>query len=177
MASASSNSSGSAGSGGSGSSPARLNVLLTSCGWREDAWVNAVPQLLEPHGVTVLMARCGNEASQLIRTHSVHIAVVDLALPLDESPLGGEPAGTRIIQILRRLEQPPPMVVVRPPQPTRRGNSRSLTDALMEGAFSVVDRPCHPETMLRVLHRVVERYYPDRWNRSFNHKGEWQPWR
>lgn len=141
----------------------RLNLLLTAGGWHEDPWVHAVPQVLEPHGVAVLRARSGVEATGIIRMHAVHIAVVDLGLPLDSSTLGGEPGGTRVIQLLRRLDQPPPMVVVRPPQPTRRENSRSLLDALMDGAFSVVDRPCHPETMLRVLHRVVERYYPDRW--------------
>lgn len=157
--------------GASGSGPVgadrsracRLNLLLTCSGWSEDAWMCAVPRLLEPHGVSVLQARSGNEATNLIRVHSVHIAVVDLSLPFDEHTLGGEPAGTRIIQLLRRLEQPPPMVVVRPPQPTRRENSRSLMAALREGAFSVVDRPCDYETMLRVLHRIVERYYPDRW--------------
>ncbi len=123
----------------------------------------AVGRLLEPHGVSVLQARSCSEATHIIRVHAVHIAVVDLALPFDAHTLGGEPAGTRVIQILRRLEQPPPMVVVRPPQPTRRENSRSLMEALKEGAFSVVDRPCDSEMMLRVLHRIVERYYPDRW--------------
>ncbi|MFO0783043.1 MAG: hypothetical protein U0636_05115 [Phycisphaerales bacterium] len=151
---------------GSDTSPgtphARLNLLLTAGGWREDPWVQAVPRVLEPHGVAVLQARSGMEATQLIRTHAVHIAVVDLSLPLDSSTLGAEPAGTRVIQLLRRLEQPPPMVVVRPPQPTRRDSTRTLMEALMDGAFAVVDRPCHPETMLRVLHRIVERHYANR---------------
>lgn len=150
-------------------------MLFTSAGWSTDPWVDAVPRLLEPHGVSVLRARSGMEATAIIRTQAVHIAVVDLSLPLDQSTLGNEPAGTRVIQLLRRLEQPPPMVVVRPPQPTRRENMRSLTDALACGAFSVVDRPCDPETMLRVLHRIVERHYRGLW--AGLGAGPWAPQR
>jgi CheY-like chemotaxis protein len=150
----------------------RLNLLLTAGGWAHDPWVDAVPQVLEPQGVRVLQARSGMEATQIIRTQPVHIAVVDLSLPFDGSTLGSEPAGTRVIELLRRLDQPPPMVVVRPPQPSRRASARSLVDALAAGAFSVVDRPCHPETMLRVLHRIVERHYSSQ-DRS-THGG--QPW-
>ncbi|MBL9141766.1 MAG: hypothetical protein JNK53_07865 [Phycisphaerae bacterium] len=151
----------------SGSGPARLNLLLTASGRSEDAWLSAVPRLLEAQGVSVLQARSGMEATHIIQTHAVHIAVVDLALPLDGSTLGSEPAGTRVIQLLRRLEQPPPMVVVRPPQPSRRESARSLGDALACGAFSVVDRPCDPETMLRVLHRIVQRHYSQHWARRW----------
>jgi hypothetical protein len=90
----------------------------------------------------------------------VHIAIVDLALPLDGSSIGSsEPAGVRVLQLLRRLDAPPPTVVVRPPQATRREASRGLVDALLDGAFSVVDRPCHPETMLRIMQRIMDRHF------------------
>jgi DNA-binding response OmpR family regulator len=155
------------GAGGHGPGAARrtplLNLLLTSGGWREDAWAVAVPQILGAHGVNVIQARSGVEASNVIRSVTVHIAVVDLALPLDDrSSIGSEPAGARVLQLLRRLDAPPPVVVVRPPQPTRRESTRGLVDALLDGAFSVVDRPCHPETMLRVMQRIIERHYVER---------------
>ncbi len=145
--------------GGAAPRGPRLNLLLTTGGWQQDAWAVAVPQILEPLGVNVIRAGSGVEATNVIRTCCVHIAVVDLALPLDASTLGSEPAGTRVIQLLRRLDAPPPMVVVRPPQPTRRESARGLVDALLDGAFSVVDRPCHPETMLRLMQRILERHY------------------
>lgn len=149
---------------GNGANPKRsplLNVLITSGGWREDGWTAAVPQILGAHGVNIMEARSGIEASNLIRSVTVHIAVVDLALPLDGSAIGSEPAGVRVLQLLRRLDAPPPVVVVRPPQPTRRESSRGLVDALLDGAFSVVDRPCHPEIMLRIMQRIMERYFVD----------------
>jgi DNA-binding response OmpR family regulator len=105
-------------------------------------------------------ARSGVEASNVIRSVTVHIAIVDLALPLDGSSIGSsEPAGVRVLQLLRRLDAPPPTVVVRPPQATRREASRGLVDALLDGAFSVVDRPCHPETMLRIMQRIMDRHF------------------
>ena len=137
-----------------------LNVLLTSGGWREDAWAVAVPHILSSTGVHIIQARSGVEASNVIRSATVHIAIVDLALPLDGSSIGSsEPAGVRVLQLLRRLDAPPPTIVVRPPQATRRESSRGLVDALLDGAFSVVDRPCHPETMLRIMQRVMARHF------------------
>jgi len=136
-----------------------LNVLLTSGGWREDAWSVAVPHILSSTGINIVHARSGVEASNVIRSVTVHIAVVDLALPDGSSIGSSEPAGVRVLQLLRRLDAPPPTVVVRPPQATRREASRGLVDALLDGAFSVVDRPCHPETMLRIMQRIMDRHF------------------
>ncbi|MFM1935825.1 MAG: hypothetical protein RI990_784 [Planctomycetota bacterium] len=146
-------------SGGASRRTPLLNLLLTSGGWREDPWAVAVPQILGAQGVNVIQARSGLEASNVIRSVTVHIAVVDLSLPLDGSTIGNEPSGVRVLQLLRRLDAPPPTVVVRPPQATRRESSRGLVDALLDGAFSVVDRPCHPETMLRVMQRIMDRHF------------------
>ena len=152
--------------GGAGAGPGAgtrrsplLNVLLTSGGWREDAWAVAVPHILSSTGINIIQARSGVEASNVIRSATVHIAIVDLALPLDQTAIGSEPAGVRVLQLLRRLDAPPPTVVVRPPQATRRAAARGLVDALLHGAFSVVDRPCHPETMLRIMQRIMERHF------------------
>ena len=88
--------------------------------------------------------------------------MVDWTIPLTEgSPT--EPGRGRILQLLRRLEQPPPTVIVRPPQPAARENARSLGEALREGAFAVVDRPLNLETMLEVMRRVLRRHYQSNW--------------
>ncbi|MFN4840272.1 MAG: hypothetical protein ACK5MB_07885, partial [Phycisphaerales bacterium] len=51
------------------------------------------------------------------RREPVHIAVVDLTIPLDESDGESslEDGGTRILELLSRLDQPPPT-----PDPPRR---------------------------------------------------------
>ena len=56
-----------------------------------------------------------------------------------------------------------PTVVVRPPQPAARESARSLAAALREGAFAVLDRPVHLETMLQTMRRVLRRHYADHW--------------
>lgn len=143
--------------------PSRLSLLLSSTrSWHDGHVVDMLPSLLEPMGIGCVTAGSADEAAEVIRRHDVHIAVIDLAMPLsrDDQRTAG---GPRILQLLRRLDQPPPTVVVRPPQATQRENVRGLTDALREGAFAVLDRPVHWETMLETLRRLVRRHYAGLW--------------
>ena len=73
------------------------------------------------------------------------------------------PAGHQVLQLLRRMDPAPPVVLVRPPQVSRRESVRGLNDALREGVFAVLDRPLGLEPMLETLRRVVRRHYADRW--------------
>jgi DNA-binding NarL/FixJ family response regulator len=153
----------------------RLNLLLSCAGWRTDSWADALPPLLEPLGVNSLRARTAREAERTIRSYRIHIAVVDLGLPLDGDGSGSprpvfpavaaphEEAGPRILELLRRLESPPPTVVVKGPR-TVREETRDMAAALRCGAFAVVDRAgASVEQMLDVLRRCLRRYYHDRW--------------
>lgn len=151
----------------------RLNLLLSYGGWRDQPATDQIARLLEPMGIRSLRAESGEEAGRIIETITIHIAVVDLSIPLQESsasragstaaPATPAPGGLRILQLLRRLDQPPPTVVVRPPQPGLRENARGLAAALREGAFAVLDRPVHLETMLKTMQRVLRRHYADNW--------------
>lgn len=141
----------------------RLNLLISYGGWREESAVNQLPRLLEPMGIVSIRVTCGEEATEIIRTTPVHIAVVDLTIPLHRQRQDDAPAGPRILQLLRRLDQPPPTVVVRPPQIAARESARTLADALREGAFAVLDRPVQLETMLEVMRRVLRRHYANLW--------------
>ena len=108
------------------------------------------------------MARSGREATQLVSTTRIDIALIDFELPMEETG-DGRAAGPRLLQLLRRLDPSPPTVVIRPAQSTRRDASRGLSEALREGAFAVIDRPLKLERMLETLRRVVRRHYSDRW--------------
>ena len=147
----------------------RLNLLLSIAAWRQGGALEQLPSLLAPLGIHSITTGSGEEAADVIRRVTVHIAVVDLAIPLQRtetaasSPLGAREAGPRVLQLLRRLEQPPPTVVVRPRQPAMRESVRSLTQALREGAFAVLDQPVELESMLEVLRRILRRHYADVW--------------
>ncbi|MCA9298147.1 MAG: response regulator [Phycisphaerales bacterium] len=142
----------------------RLNLLLSYGGWQDESWVDRLPRLLEPMGVRSVRASSGAEASEVIRTVPIHIAVVDLALPIDRTDTSRE-GGCRLLDLLRHLPSPPPTVVVKRAR-SMREDARAMTAAVKAGAFAVVDRPSDItdlEGMLAVLRRCMARYYEDRW--------------
>jgi len=145
----------------------RLNLLLSYAGWHSDSWADRLPLLLEPMGVRSVRAATGQQATEVIRRISpIHIAVVDLGLPLQEDPrLSTEEGGPRVLDLLARLAQPPPTVVVKRSR-THRDDSREIAAALRSGAFAVIDRPRDSndlELLLEVLRRCLRRYYHGRW--------------
>ncbi len=126
-----------------------------------------LPRLLEPMGIQSLRAQSGAEATRVIRATQIHIAVVDLGLPLDGSGVGasGEEGGARLLELLLRLTEPPPVVVVKRPC-SRRDEAREINEALRLGAFAVMDRPrgaADLNVMLEVLRRCLDRHYKGRW--------------
>ena len=160
----------------------RLGLLLGYAGWRQDSWADRLPTLLEPMGIMAYRATSGRQASDIINTAPIHIAVVDLGLPLDELPADQPPSetslkegGPRLLEMLRRLSQPPHTVVIK----RRRGardEQREVAAALKLGAFAVIDPPgpaeAHASTtprtgelevMLEVLRRILYRHYQGRW--------------
>lgn len=144
----------------------RLNLLLSFAGWQTDSWADRLPRLLEPMGVRSLRASSGKQASEVIKASPVHIAVVDLGLPLDhDAQSDTEEAGSRLLELLSRLPQPPPTVVVKRSR-THRDDCREMNAALRAGAFAVIDRPRDStdlELLLEVLRRCLRRHYEGRW--------------
>lgn len=139
----------------------RLNLLFSST-WRQGVPTTELPRLLDPLGVRCFEARCGLDAARIVEREEVHIALVDLELPMEA---GGDPrpAGHQVLQLLRRMNPAPPVVLVRPAQASRRESARGLSDAMREGVFAVLDRPLGLEPVLETLRRVVRRHYADRW--------------
>jgi len=123
-------------------------------------------------GVISHRAGTGKEASQVISSFPIHIAVVDLGLPLDipactsiEESSEFEEGGSRLLELLTRLDEPPPVVAVKRAR-THRDDSREISAALRLGAFAIVDRPrdlTDLNLMLEVLRRCLERHYKGRW--------------
>ncbi|MEM7755003.1 MAG: hypothetical protein AAF297_05140 [Planctomycetota bacterium] len=147
----------------------RFNLLLSYAGWDADPWVNRLPPLLEPMGVRSVLAGSGREATARIRETAVHVAVVDLGLPFDDAPEQSQAptteGGVRLLELLRRLDQPPPTVVIKRGR-SSRDDRREIAAALRAGAFAVLDRPKETtdlELMLQVLQRILTRHYADRW--------------
>ncbi len=149
--------------------PSRLNLLLSSGSWRRHTAVDQLPHLLEPMGIASIRVETGEEAEHVIRTTSIHIAFVDMAIPLRRGAgptpdaVCETPGGSRVIQLLRRLDQPPPLVILRSMQTQSRESTRGLCEALREGAFAVVDQPVQLESILEVMRRILRRHYSGLW--------------
>ena len=157
------------GSGCGGDGPAnRLNLLLSYAGWDETPWVDRLPTLLDPMGIQSHRAADAREATRVIESMPIHVAVVDLALPLERAMCESdrcEEAGPRVLALLARLKTPPPTLVIKRGR-TNRDDRREMAAALKAGAFAVLDRPRAQqdlETLLEVLRRVLSRHYANRW--------------
>lgn len=146
--------------------PGRLNLLLSDASYRLDSWASRLPTLLSPMGIQAHHAGSGSEASQLIENLTIHVAVVDLGLPLECAPPDkAKEGGYRLLDILARLAHRPPTVAITSAQ-THRDEVRQLNAALKHGAFAVINRPRTPrdvETLLEVLRRCVIRHYKGQW--------------
>ena len=146
----------------SGPDDSRLNLLLSYGRWQEGSVIDQLPRLLAPMGIHSVTVDSGEAAAEAIKALAIHIAMVDLAVPLRSSGQS-RAAGARLLELLRRLDQPPPTVVIRPPQPTARDSARLLSAALREGVFAVLDRPLALEPILEVMRRILRRHYADVW--------------
>ena len=140
----------------------RLQLMLSYGGWEQENFAEQLPRLLGPMGIDCLRVGSADEVTSMLQVQPVHIAVIDVRIPIERNVT--EPAGARVLQLLRRLESPPPTVVVRPRQATIRGATRGLSNALREGAYAVMDGPVEIEPMLDVLRRIVRRHYADHWS-------------
>lgn len=123
-------------------------------------------------GVVSHRAGSAREASRVIESTPIHVAVVDLGLPMDASAdacTDAQGCGPRLLDILARLAEPPPTVVIRRSL-GHRDACRETAAALKMGAFSVLDRPRRLDDlnlMLEVLRRCLARHYRGLWPGAF----------
>lgn len=147
----------------------RLNMLLSDASYRHDSWAERLPTLLGPLGIQAHRAGSGQHATQLIESMTIHVALVDLGLPLETcDPVQAKEGGHRLLDILARLASRPPTVAIVSAR-SPRDEARQLSVALRHGVFAVMNRPRTAgdvETLLEVLRRCVTRHYKGQWPAS-----------
>ncbi len=160
----------------------RLNVLFT-CDRHPGAshWAKEVACLLEPQGVTAVVARSGVEAVSVAQRMEIHAAVIDLSTPrgrLEDLPtdvrgrrlnMGGAgpgssaPAGFWLLEFFRRLPNKPGVVAVQHRAVTQREVQTLLRESLRLGVFSVLPDPVDVGQLLDVLKRYLDRQHSGLW--------------
>jgi CheY-like chemotaxis protein len=126
----------------------RLTVLLAD---EPDGSPVTLRQLLEPQGVTTLVARTGREALELIQSRLIHVVVLDVQMP----QLGGLQA----IKLMRGIvKSPPPAILL-----ADRLSNSLLREALAMDIFSVIPKPIDMDRLLDAIARVIRRRYEGRW--------------
>src|SRR3954451_14441312 len=125
----------------------RLTVLLAN---EQEGWHQTVRGLLEPQGVTTLVARSGREALDLMETRPVHVAVLDQQMP----QLGG----MQVIKLMRELRHAPPAILL-----ANQLTNNLLHEALGMHVFTVLAKPVDFNLLLDSLARVLKRYHESRW--------------
>jgi CheY-like chemotaxis protein len=144
----------------------RFNVLLTEeRPYPTEHWTRQLPRLMEPMGVKSYVARTGEEALQITTTCTIHAAVVDLATPRSAAGARStaEPGGLWLLNVLSRQPNRPPVVIVNNRALTHAQVAKCLHQALRVGAFTVVNRPEHVESLLTVIRRVMDRHFGGAW--------------
>ena len=125
----------------------RLTVLLAN---EQEGWHQTVRGLLEPQGVTTLVARSGREALDLMAKRPVHVAVLDQQMP----QLGG----MQVIKLMRELRHAPPAILL-----ANQLTNNLLHEALGMHVFTVLAKPVDFNLLLDSLARVLKRYHESRW--------------
>jgi DNA-binding response OmpR family regulator len=153
---------------------ARLNLLLTE--HRQQApehWARQLPRLLASHGIEPYTVSTGREAFDLAERVPIHAALIDLATPLGERRQQPEEAfgGLSLLELLRRMPDQPPVVVINSRAYSERQLQRLLNEALRRGAFSVIDRPRDLEALLAAIQRMIDRRYHGHWPAQSDHPG------
>jgi CheY-like chemotaxis protein len=144
----------------------RLNLLLTEQPQQApEHWARQLPRLLQSQGIQPYRVSTGREAFDLAERVPIHAALIDLATPLGESADRSDPmlGGLSLLELLRRMPDRPPAVVINNRAYSEQQLQRLLNEALRRGAFSVIDRPRDLEALLAAIQRVIDRRYHGHW--------------
>lgn len=119
-----------------------LNLVVTG---EAELWQTALDQIVGPRWLATRRVRHGEELIRMVEAGLADAAVLD-----DQSDLGVDVL--QVLRMIRRLDSALPVVLI-----TTRSDRRWLEHALRLAAFSVVVRPLELESLLRQIHRIMDR--------------------
>lgn len=118
-------------------------VLITD---DDDNCREALRDIVEPIGCRALLASSGEEALDIVREESVHLALMDMHMP--------SMTGLETLRVMHQLNLVLPCILV-----TADASERLLREAFQEHVFSVIHKPVSKGVVLHIVVRALGRYY------------------
>ncbi len=119
------------------------SVLITDddSGSRE-----ALRDIMEPEGYRTLLASSGEEALDIVREESVHVALFDMNMP--------KLSGLETLELVRQINAMLPVILV-----TADRTEALMRQALRAQAYSVIAKPVSKHIVLYTVVRALARAY------------------
>ena len=112
----------------------------------------ALRGIMEPEGFRTLLASSGEEALDIVRSATVHLALLDMHMPTL--------TGLETLQLVRQINAVLPAILV-----TGDASQEVIRRAYQAQAFSVIPKPVSKNVVLYTVVRAFARFYgrrPDR---------------
>jgi len=122
--------------------PEDINVLASAADW---AWPEALHDIFEPRGVTLMVAASADEFVNVLRQRRIHAAIIDI---------GCEAGGLTTIKIIRMDYPRLPCLLLK-----GQADEQLLGKALELDVFSVLDKPIDMAVLQKQLNRLFIKYY------------------
>jgi CheY-like chemotaxis protein len=103
-------------------------------------------EIVAPQGFNTLMAESGEEAIDLVRTHEVHLALMDMHLP--------RLSGLETIAIVRQIRGVLPTILI-----TGDNDENLIRRALSEHAYCVLAKPVSRHVVIYVVNKALAKFY------------------
>src|SRR5919198_4798875 len=106
----------------------------------------ALREIMEPEGFRTLLASSGEEAVDIVRTATVHLALLDMHMPTL--------TGLETLQLVRQINAVLPAILV-----TADYNEHLVRQACLAHAYSVIPKPVSKNVVLYTVVRALARSY------------------
>jgi len=106
----------------------------------------ALRDIMEPEGYRTLLASSGEEALDIVREESVHVALFDMNMP--------KLSGLETLELVRQINAMLPVILV-----TADRTEALMRQALRAQAYSVIAKPVSKHIVLYTVVRALARAY------------------
>lgn len=106
-------------------------------------------EIFEPEGYRTFLASSGEEAVDIVREQSIHLALLDMYMPTL--------TGLETLGLMRQINALLPCILV-----TADADERLLRQAHQAQAYSVIPKPVSKNVVLYTVVRALVRFYGER---------------